>query len=145
MGFHPDGVANYLALLGWYPGDDAEIMTRAQMVKKLKIKDVNQSNARFDYDKCEWFSGQFIAKASAATIRQGVMQHLKAEKVPANKKVLVDELLIELRTKIKKYAEAPRWLAALFLDEYRSSHRGQRRPAGVPIRYRYLQFVCHRH
>lgn len=119
MGFHPDGVANYLALLGWYPGDDDEIMTRAQMVKKFKIKDVNQSNARFDYDKCEWFSGQFIAKASAATIRQGVMQHLKAEKVPANKKVLVDELLIELRTKIKKYAEAPRWLAALFLDDYR--------------------------
>ncbi|MFT5471522.1 MAG: glutamyl-tRNA synthetase [Verrucomicrobiales bacterium] len=126
MGFNPDGVANYLALLGWRPeGDDEEIFTRAQLIKKFKLKDVNGSNARFDYDKCEWFSGQFISKASADTIRKGSVQFLKNEGVPARKENLTDELLIELREKIKKYSDAPRWLSSLFLDEFRADAEAQ--------------------
>lgn len=125
MGFHPDGVANYLALLGWYPGDEDEIMTRAQMVKKFKIKDVNKSNARFDYDKCEWFSGQFVGQAKPDVIRKGIVQFLKNEHVPARKELLTNDLLLELREKIKKYSDAPRWLSSLFLDDFKVDAEAQ--------------------
>lgn len=118
MGFHPDGVANYLALLGWHPKDDEEILTRAQLVKKFKLKDVGHSNARFDYDKAEWFSGQFIGKMKPDDLRQACGRYLRAEGVPSAKKDMPAELLEELREKIKKFSEAPRWLAALFNDDY---------------------------
>lgn len=60
QGYLPDALFNYLALLGWSPGDDREIMTRHEMVKAFDLKRVQSSPARMDAKKLLWMNGQYM-------------------------------------------------------------------------------------
>jgi len=60
QGYLPEAVLNYLALLGWSPGDDREIMTTKQIIDSFDIVRINPSNAVFDEQKLEWMNGQYI-------------------------------------------------------------------------------------
>jgi glutamyl-tRNA synthetase len=60
-GFLPEGVRNYLALLGWSPKDDREIMSIAEITELFDFDHLNRSNAKFDLEKCTWLNGQYIA------------------------------------------------------------------------------------
>lgn len=59
-GFLPDALFNYLALLGWSPGDDREIMTRADLVQAFTLDRVQKSPAKFDLAKLEWMNGVYM-------------------------------------------------------------------------------------
>ena len=63
MGYLPDALANYMALLGWSPksGDD-EIQTLEKLSKTFDLKDVNKSGAKFNWDKLNWINSQYIKK-----------------------------------------------------------------------------------
>ena len=52
-GFLPEGVLNYLALLGWGIADDRDVFTMAEMIDVFDIRRVNPNAARFDLKKCE--------------------------------------------------------------------------------------------
>lgn len=80
-GFLADALFNYLALLGWSPGDDREIMTRQELISAFSLSRVQKSPARFDLAKLEWINGvymralpreQLIAGCRAAMERMGV-------------------------------------------------------------------------
>jgi nondiscriminating glutamyl-tRNA synthetase len=60
QGYLPDAMSNYLALLGWSPGDDREVMSMEEIVKAFDLKRINPSNAVFDEQKLEWMNGQYI-------------------------------------------------------------------------------------
>lgn len=60
MGFVPEALVNYLALMGWAPGNDIEILPLAEIIKLFDIKDVNKTGATFDMDKLMWINGQYI-------------------------------------------------------------------------------------
>ncbi len=64
-GFLPDALVNFLALLGWNPGDDKEIMSRAELEKLFDIKRVSPKPAVFDEQKLEWMNSQYIMQKSA--------------------------------------------------------------------------------
>jgi glutamyl-tRNA synthetase len=59
-GFLPDPFVNYLALVGWSPKDDREIMTRAELIGAFTLDGVNPNNAIFDVEKLRWFNGEYI-------------------------------------------------------------------------------------
>ena len=59
-GYLPEGLLNYLALLGWSPGNDLEIMTVEQMVELFTLKDVGRTSARFDIKKLTWMNGEYM-------------------------------------------------------------------------------------
>jgi glutamyl-tRNA synthetase len=59
-GFLPDALFNFLALLGWSPGNDIEIMTREQMIQYFDLARVKPSPARFDMKKLEWMNNKYI-------------------------------------------------------------------------------------
>lgn len=63
-GFMPEAVVNYLALLGWHPADDKEIMSFDEIVEKFSLDRVQKSGAIFDDDKLTWFNRQYILKLS---------------------------------------------------------------------------------
>ena len=52
-GFLPEGLLNYLALLGWSIADDRDVFTMAEMIEAFDIRKVNANAARFDPKKCE--------------------------------------------------------------------------------------------
>ena len=60
MGYTPEALVNYLALMGWSPGGDKEIMPLDEAIKLFDVKDVNKTGATFDIDKLSWINGQYI-------------------------------------------------------------------------------------
>ena len=59
-GFLPQGLINYLALLGWNPGTPQEIFSLPELVKQFSLKRVIKSNAQFNPEKLRWVNGQLI-------------------------------------------------------------------------------------
>lgn len=61
-GYFPEAVVNFLALLGWNPGDDQEIMDMDELIRKFDLSHCSRSGAKFDYEKGKWFNHQYILK-----------------------------------------------------------------------------------
>lgn len=62
-GYLPEAVVNFLALLGWNPGDDSEIMSMDDLIRKFSFEHCSKSGAKFDYKKGIWFNHEYIGKA----------------------------------------------------------------------------------
>lgn len=62
QGILPQALYNYLALLGWSPGDDREIMTRDDMVEAFTVERLVASAAVFDYEKLAWMNAQYMTR-----------------------------------------------------------------------------------
>lgn len=63
-GYLPEAVINFLALLGWNPGNDQEIMSMEEMIQLFDLQRCSKSGAKFDYKKGMWFNHQYIQKKS---------------------------------------------------------------------------------
>ena len=59
-GYIPEGVVNFLALLGWNPGTEQEIMQLDELIELFSIELVHKSGARFDPEKNKWFNQQHL-------------------------------------------------------------------------------------
>lgn len=61
-GYLPEAVINFLALLGWNPGDDTELMDMDELIKRFSIEHCSRSGAKFAYEKGRWFNHEYIQK-----------------------------------------------------------------------------------
>ena len=68
MGILPAAMRNFLALLGWSPGGDKEIMTLDEMIGLFSFDGIQQKSAIFDMTKLEWMNGQYLSMASAVEL-----------------------------------------------------------------------------
>ncbi len=59
-GYMPHALVNFLALLGWSPGNDQEILSVPEMVEKFTLKRANKTSAQFNNTKLDWMNGQYI-------------------------------------------------------------------------------------
>ena len=59
-GYLPEAVVNFLALLGWNPGDDTEIMDMDTLIAKFSFEHCSRSGAKFAFEKAKWFNHQYI-------------------------------------------------------------------------------------
>lgn len=66
----PEAVINFLALLGWNPGDDVELMSLEELIEKFDLTKCSKAGARFDYKKMVWFNHEYILKKSDKEIAQ---------------------------------------------------------------------------
>ena len=62
QGFLPEAVVNFVALLGWSPEDNEEIMSLEDLIKKFDYKRINKSPAVFDYTKLKWMNGEYLKR-----------------------------------------------------------------------------------
>jgi glutamyl-tRNA synthetase len=67
-GILPEALNNFLALLGWNPGDDREVMPPEELVASFSLERVNKKSAVFDPAKLEWMNGQYLARRSAEEV-----------------------------------------------------------------------------
>lgn len=63
-GYLPEAVINFLALLGWNPGNDQELMSMDELIHAFSIEKCSRSGAKFDFEKGKWFNHQYIQSAS---------------------------------------------------------------------------------
>lgn len=61
-GYLPEAVVNFLALLGWNPGNDQEVMSMDDLIRAFDLSHCSKSGAKFDYEKGKWFNHQYIQK-----------------------------------------------------------------------------------
>lgn len=61
-GFLPEAVVNYIALLGWSPGDNQEIFSLQELVQNFRLSGLSKSPSIFDYKKLTWMNGEYIKK-----------------------------------------------------------------------------------
>ena len=59
-GYLPEAVRNYLALLGWGAGDDATVLSTAELIERFTLERVSRNPARFDETKLRWLNGVYI-------------------------------------------------------------------------------------
>lgn len=69
-GYFPEAVINFLALLGWNPGNDQELMTLEELIKLFDIHNIQKAGARFDVNKAKWFNQQYLRKKDNAELAQ---------------------------------------------------------------------------
>jgi len=60
LGFDPRAFMNYLALIGWNPGAEVEIMSMDDMINSFSLDRVHKAGARFDMDKAKWMNSQYL-------------------------------------------------------------------------------------
>jgi len=79
LGYLPEAIVNFLALLGWSPGKDIELMTLEEMIKLFTVDRVGDTPARFLVDKLQWMNGQYIRKCELGRLVELCKPYLAAK------------------------------------------------------------------
>jgi glutamyl-tRNA synthetase len=82
-GYLPEALINFLALLGWNPGDDREILSINELIDLFSLEKCSKSGAKFDFRKGEWFNHRYIQLKSDEEIAGLFLPLLKEKKVDA--------------------------------------------------------------
>ena len=77
QGIFPAAMRNFLALLGWSPGGDREIMPEAEMIEAFSLEAIQGKPAVFDTAKLEWMNGQYLSATPAAELLEPVRRQLE--------------------------------------------------------------------
>jgi glutamyl-tRNA synthetase len=87
-GYIPEGLLNYLALLGWSIAEDRDVFTLEEMVAAFDIKDVNANPARFDPKKCEVINATHIRMLAPDDFARRLTAQVEAEGLPVDASVI---------------------------------------------------------
>jgi len=119
-GFIPEGLLNYLALLGWSISHDRDVFSIEELVAAFDVKDVNPNPARFDQKKAESINGDQIRLLEAADFAARIVPYLVAADVlsepvsDADRAILVEAAPL-IQERIALLGEAPAMLGFLFV------------------------------
>jgi len=122
QGFLPEGLLNYLALLGWAISGDRDIFTIPEMVAAFDIADVNPNPARFDLKKAEAINAAHMRLLSIEEIGRRSVPYLAgaglvADPPTAEQQELLDAAMPLVAERINKLTEAVDMLGFLFVEE----------------------------
>ena len=122
QGFLPEGLLNYLALLGWAIAADRDVFSVAEMVAAFDIADVNPNPARFDLKKADAINAAHMRLLSIDDMTDRVLPFLKGAGVVSDPVSDADAQLLEqamplVAERINKLTEAVDMLGFLFVDE----------------------------
>ena len=92
-GYLPEAVVNMLALLGWNPGNDQELMTMDELIKLFSIEHISKSGAKFNVEKAKWFNHEYLQKCSDERIAEMFLPQLKEHNI-----TIADDINFQLST-----------------------------------------------
>ncbi len=121
LGILPSAMMNFLALLGWAPGNDIEVMSREQMIELFDPSGLQKRAAIFDLKKLEWMNGQHLALISPDELLQRALPALvaagygSAEEIMARREWVFS--LLELLKVRSRTIDEIVWQAAPYFNE----------------------------
>jgi len=122
-GFLPEAFRNFLALLGWSPGDDSEFIRTTELVERFSLAGVSRTNAIFDRAKLEWFNTQYLQKPPVEDLLPYVEAELKRARLWEGSQASRDRAwfahavdLIRPRTRL--IGDFTVWARAFFTDDF---------------------------
>ncbi|MEO7272303.1 MAG: glutamate--tRNA ligase, partial [Vicinamibacterales bacterium] len=78
LGYLPEAMVNFLALLGWSPGSDEELFTRDELVTRFALDGISGGNAVFNPEKLDWFNQQHMMRLPAGDLAARIEPRLRA-------------------------------------------------------------------
>lgn len=121
MGFLPEAICNYLALLGWSPGDDVENITMKQLTEMFTVEKVHSSPARFDMKKLEAINGDKIRALTIDEFSKWSLPFLTKANVITGTDAEIELVKLALpliQERIIMLNEVPKMLAFLFTKDF---------------------------
>jgi nondiscriminating glutamyl-tRNA synthetase len=103
LGYLPDAIINYVALLGWNPGTTQEILSRDELVKLFSIEKINKAGAVFDLTRLRWLNAVYLKKLSEKEYLEIAVPFV-AVKADREK---VERAIISVRERVQFLAELP--------------------------------------
>ncbi|TFD77746.1 glutamate--tRNA ligase [Cryobacterium fucosi] len=120
-GFIPEGLVNYLSLLGWSLSHDRDVFSIEEMVAAFDVVDVNPNPARFDLKKAESINGDHIRLLGAADFAARLVPYLAAAGIVTEPLTDAEQSILEagaplIQERIALLGEAPGMLGSLFIS-----------------------------
>ncbi len=115
-GYLPDALVNYLALLGWSPGNNEEILPRDELVARFDLGAVSRHPAIFDTEKLTWMNGDYLRGLSDEEAAAGMLTTLSEAGLVADLDTL-RAIAPHVKERMKRLDEAPTMLRFLFTDD----------------------------
>ncbi len=84
-GYLPEALINFLALLGWNPGNDRELFTLDELITEFSIERINKAGARFDVLKAQWFNQHYLKNKSDDTLVGFLLASLEKQNLSCTK------------------------------------------------------------
>jgi glutamyl-tRNA synthetase len=120
-GYLPDALFNFLALIGWSPGGDTEIMRREEIVERFAIDGISPSPGIFDASKLDWMNGVYIRMLTPEELAARTRPFLEragllpAEATPEERTYAASAIALE-QEKLKTLGDAPKLIDFFFTD-----------------------------
>ncbi|MBN2379730.1 glutamate--tRNA ligase [candidate division WOR-3 bacterium] len=111
LGYLPDALVNFLALLGWSPGEDREVMTRAELEDLFSLERINTSNAVFDMQKLTWMNGEYMRRMNPEDLIRAFTDWLAYTRTELPSEYATQELLSKA---VPMIGERSRTLAEIY-------------------------------
>lgn len=106
-GYLSHALANYIALLGWAPGDNREIFTWDELQKVFDLKQVNKSSSIYDPQKLNWVNGMHLRNLSDEEFSKAALAYLKNRKLLKQDETRVHEILPIFKDNIERLDQLP--------------------------------------
>jgi glutamyl-tRNA synthetase len=133
LGYLPEAMFNFLALLGWGTGSNDELLSKDELVQRFNLEGISGGNAVFNTDKLDWFNHQYLLKLSDEDLVARIkglgasgLEGLGADRSWSSK------VLALLRPRCKKLTEYRDQLTPFFVDPTEYDAEGVKKHLGAP-------------
>ena len=135
QGYLPEALFNFLALLGWSPGSEEEVLSRAEIIKRFSLQGCSKSPAVFDVEKAEWMNGEYIKAMAGEALAQRVLPLLVAEDLfeaepEADRWAWLVQVVDLMKERARLLTTFTTWARYFFTDEYEYEERAQEKWLG---------------
>lgn len=124
QGYLPEAMVNYLALLGWSPGDDREVLSRDDLIAAFDLERVSSNPAAFDTEKLTWLNNRYIQSLDDDDLAARCVHFLVEAGVGVDPVVLREAMPL-VKERMKTLAEVIELLTFLFSDDIEPNEKAR--------------------
>lgn len=122
-GFLPEAFRNFLALLGWSPGNDMEYMRTSELVERFSLAGVSRTNAIFDRPKLEWFNTEYLHNLPIEELLPYIESQLKSaglwqERWGSTESAWFGHAVDLIRPRTRLLTDFSGWARGFFTDDF---------------------------
>jgi len=122
-GFLPEAFRNFLALLGWSPGEDAEFIRTHELIERFSLAGVSRTNAIFDRPKLEWFNTQYLQKVPVEDLLPYIEKELRRAGIWQDEwngagRTWFAHAVELIRPRTRLVTDFSTWACAFFTDDF---------------------------
>ena len=116
LGYLPEAMVNYMALVGWSYDDKTEFMDREELIDRFSLDRVNASPASWNYEKLDHFNGVYIRALSPEALTKAIMPYLEQADINADEATMI-KIAPLIQERLNVLSDIPTWVDFFFVDE----------------------------